>query len=196
MLKIDQKTGLPELPEDMFWRVESPFKNNSNASRFSLENLFAVRLMRKIPTGLPEVEYVTTIETKVRYSMWRGKESTYKVETKTKKTNPQFREIEVHSAHMYETRTGRKPDEGFVNIHGNTELLLNYNQKTTDRKWFLPSQLTDENVLEFASKCWKDYIECCHAKAFVMDNERVAQLNRSRILGDYPPNSIRLGSSE
>lgn len=187
-MTIDSKTGLPQLPDDLFWRID-PDTRKSYDSRTKLKTAHAgvrVKLIRK-GTETVEGETIQRKEKVRRPGFWgrlflgEFEEKTFIEETPTRTEETEEEIYALSSFHSYSTK------ESFEDHEVKEGFLYWHRDHWSGRTYYLkPGPVSAEAIADLAQEVLTDYINAQHAEALAEDTQRY----RDAFVGDYPPKTL------
>jgi hypothetical protein len=182
--KIDEVTGLASVPEDMFWRItELPLDTGDTGSK----DVGAVKmtLFRKVESTIPEKEMHHWTQNNFWKHFFTGQARTKVTEVEPAKTET----IEKELCHINllmtcdqipkDTKHEWTPYTYFRRMY--------YSNDTNDKKFYRVIPATPDNLRDKSVVVWEFYMTQQHEKALEMDR----RLGLERVLGDYPPKSVK-----
>jgi hypothetical protein len=182
LTKIDETTGLAALPEDFFWRVKEQKLGRGTNPAKDVGGV-TISLIRKKTTVTPE----TTTTEYVRHGLWKtlmtfkqGREVT----TVTPETTETREIVEAAESLLLTTSTEPKKPEEWAKYTISWDYGYSY---TYDKRWYKVIAPSPDNLRGASVRCWEEYINHLHEIALEMNNKR----DLDRILGDYPPKSVK-----
>jgi len=185
-LKIDEKTGLVQLPEDLFWRVE---EDNRKAdvydNRRELKGL-KLALVRKTTTTVPGEE-ITTTEQVERTGFWNrlfhGPYETKTVVTKGEDKEEPDEDV-IYTKSSFETYSTKED----YSDHKVREGFSYWHQDTWSNRLYYIKQLptSAETLTKLSEEIFSLWIDREHGRALAEDAARY----RDSFVGDYPPKSL------
>lgn len=192
--KLDNDTGLPVLPEDLFWRIKEAKVSNGDkyvaphidahgrrfAGRFEpvykSSGTVRIDLVKVSTKETPAKREVVKIVTKRALGIFPYEEAVVEKEAQPARTE-QVEEVIGHGS-LLERRD--KP----VNKSDYAD------REWTDDYWndgaYKATPPTKENIRDLAAKIWNEYITDQHGLALAEDGER----ELAKFLGDYPPKNL------
>ena len=179
--EINPETGLPTLPDDMFWRIEH---DNRAGLRFYVE------LYRKVTRTVAEHRIPKSVEKRV-WSWSRLREVTISVDTW--ETIPEKTET-IHkfmvSEKLLESKTLDTLDE--LRAHRKDGWFGTDKRWDDDEKFFVtrPLKATPENFRKAAEKAWTTYITKEHEEALRMNERLSDKYLIDKYCGVYPPKKL------
>ena len=195
-LAIDPSTGLPVVPEDMFWRVSDVTRREY--SRWSYKTYTDIREPNVQLVRTEQIAHVRKVPDTYGKNWWNRnvvvamKDETYHVPTQV---------VQAQRSIMGFGVEGRKNvPENAVNVRRD-----DYYDWTTPEegeedtnKWLYDLPLTEDTIELLAAEVWRTYLEDQHEKAITADKTRDRLLEKEqneaakeRLYGDYPPKTLR-----
>ena len=200
---------MPALPDDLFWRVrpleyyyreyEGPENFLVEVERYISDYLYEVVLIKKAGSNSREVI------TEGLVNEYRHTSYGERYHDRVPETTSEYPRDEILCAlPLAETLSSRNREEkGYLTAWGKAvNTTSSYYTSTRQRvKWYNPYELTDENVARTAKTLWELFIVSEHSAALA-DNirweaethkrkaMRTAEVNYSRLVGDYPPKKL------
>jgi hypothetical protein len=185
-LTIDSKTGLAQLPDDLFWRVEKDNRTSYDGRKKTEHKGLRLKLIRK-STETVEGECVE-YEKKVRRSgfwsrLFLGETTTEKVievtPTTTEETEEEIYALSTfHSYSTLEDTGTHEVKEGF---------LFWYRDHWSNRNYYIkPGPVTAEALIDLSKEVLTSWINKQYDEALAEDKARY----RDAFLGDYPPKTL------
>jgi hypothetical protein len=177
---IDDTTGLPVLPEDLFWRIEearlqtyfSIYGNSQYLNTGTVEINLIRKTVEEIPAREQVVERVKTYNFGI-FSLWE--------EQVIQESSEAFTET-------YETvlRWGSLVEHRNEDVDKNKYEDRFWNQKSWDVGAWKAEPPTKENIRNLATKVWFEHLDQQHGLVITEDGNR----ELSKFLGDFPPKNL------
>lgn len=178
MTKIDETTGLAAVPEDMFWRVAEMVLDTGE--RYKDVGGVRIDLIKKTTIEIPEQE----LHNWENNSLWKrivtGEKRTKITETVPAESKTTEESL-VYASLLKVVKT--EPED-----------LTDWVKFKYDRYWdevhtryYKVIPATAENLRKNSILCWEHYLKQQHTAAIEEDGKR----ELSRVLGDYPPKSLK-----
>jgi hypothetical protein len=183
-LTIDPTTGLEQLPEDLFWRIEQDDRN-SYKSGINKEYIgLKLALMKKTTKTIPSTTELR-VEKVLRDGFWNRffygpyVEKTVSVAVPEKHTDTVTELYRRSTFKVYSTKEEEEtPREGFD--------LLSYDN-WRERYWYIKAgPVNAEALASLSGKILKEWVTTEHEDALQEDAERY----RDSFVGDYPPKTL------
>lgn len=180
MTKIDETTGLAQLPEDMFWRIEE-----ANL-KFGYTTVDTLRLMLMQKRTVTTAGYTTSLTEEILNGFWKHFLTGEKYETVTTETVIPAKTEEVQNNCI--TRTLASKAKLPYDTRGWTKYTVqNYYSDEEKTGYFKVDEPTKENLKALSVEVLTDWINNRHEVAIGYDKKHI----RDKIIGDYPPKSLK-----
>jgi hypothetical protein len=182
-IKIDETTGLAALPEDMFWRVAEA---TVDAGETTLHvGGTVLKLIRKKTLTKEEYESHYFEDNGFWKRLITGEKrskitETVPAETATKEI------LEIQNFLVKVVMDVPKGEKGQWTPF-DYEMFFYYSSNIKETKYYKVTPATPENLREKSVEAWKSYLNAEHTDA--LEEDRKVELNR--VLGDYPPKSLK-----
>jgi hypothetical protein len=183
LTKIDETTGLAALPEDMIWRIIESELYTGDGGRKSV-GAVRLKLVKVIKKTAPK----ETKQSKwVEYGFWRkvftgniGKT----VHTTTTETEEYATYESVRTADFLEVREEKPEGDDWIKF-----LFEEYSWDGWKReeRYYRVLPATAENLERNSVMLWTKYLNQQHDEALEEDRRR----ELDKVLGDYPPKSVK-----
>jgi hypothetical protein len=179
LTKIDETTGLAQVPDDMFWRVTET-KLDLGTS-YKDVGAVTIHLFRTTTTTEPEFENYSYVDNSFWKRVITGEKKTKVTEIIPAKTKTGSMSV-VHSPLLKVEK--KKP----ADLEGWTEYWYSgYWAESAETRWYKVMPHTAEQLRDESIRCWKHYIKAQHTLALEEDRSR----ELAKVLGDYPPKSLK-----
>lgn len=180
MTKIDETTGLAQLPEDMFWRIEEA------ELKFGNKNVNTLRILLMRKETVVTKAFDTSSTEKVRNGFWKHFYTGNKFDTVvTTTTIPETSEIfEYQCATLTLARRSDTPDD----TRGWTKYTVYSRYGEEDRVgYYKVDEPTRDNISKLSLKVLTHWMDDRHELALRYDKKFALD----KITGDYPPKSLK-----
>ena len=209
VMEIDSETGMPVLPEGLYWEVIPRKIKHQEFDEVAgwgwhygdSESEFGVHIRKDIVRRKEWYEEETAVKLET-YRKWfgLGRERTRPIRVKetVMKTEDVEESVTVHDYFLWDVRTVYKIEEkkrlekeGWAETES---LTSNHGTAIASTRWKMKivHALTDETVKDAAIKCytrWQEQEELARIEAEKAESHRV---NRDRLVGKYPPKKLEV----
>lgn len=164
----------------MFWRV-TEVKLSTRYGEAKSVGAVEISLMQKYTTVTKAYEDYRFRRNGFWKRMWTGETNTKENYTVPEKTEDNVRRVSYYNM-LSDTSQEPKDMSGWAE-----HTYTGYSSGNTHKRYYKVTPATPENLLEAAIDTLKHYLDLQHAEALNEDRQR----ELDRILGDYPPKSLK-----
>lgn len=184
LTKIDETTGLAAVPEDMFWRVKEATVNAGDTS-LNVGGV-SLNLIRKKTMELDERKLHEWKANGFFKRLITGEKQS-KVVTEVRPAESLVKEILEIQNFLVEVETAipEGEEDQWTSFEYRVHYLYSGNYR--EKKHYKVTEATPENLRKRSIEAWEAYLNAEHADALEEDRK----VNLNRILGDYPPKSLK-----